>query len=273
MVDIIQDAQGNERRCGSLPMPANRVSSLPPFGGAPNQVLWLDSVIKEVVTDPGREHARELFGDEWILDQLNFGSCNGHALAAAAARARWRRGVRDKLLYSGAFSYAQMKRDGTDPGSVIEDDIENCGDIGMLPLSRGPATKINRRDYTADDYAEAKKHLGLEPYKVVGTFAEKMQALRTALAGPSTAIVAVHAGSKFSKIDSDGVCGVDDGPGNHAVLVDDVYWTGTMWRYDMPNSWNLKFGRRGRGFLTDAHFKQTAGNHEFVILPAIDILG
>lgn len=270
MVDIIIDANGNERRCGSLPMPKNRVSSLPPFGSAPNQPLWSDEQIKEVVTDPSRMPSRELFGPEWILDQLSFGSCNGHALAAAGARARWLRGIRDKLLFSGAYSYSKMNG-GRDNGSIIEDDIEVGTRYGFCPLSLVPANQIypSQQPKTAD--AEAAKNKGLEAYKVVGDWSTKMRAVRTALAQRFGVIVAVMAGNGYSRVDSRGVCvGVDAGSGDHAVLGDDLLWDGKRWLYDSPGSWGTTLGHDGRVYLTDNHFKQTLGPHEFVVIPSID---
>ena len=80
MVDVIVDERGFERRCGSLPMPVNRVCSLPPFGSDPNMPLWTEAEIKAVVTRSDRERSRDLFGAAWILDQLSFGSCNGHKI-------------------------------------------------------------------------------------------------------------------------------------------------------------------------------------------------
>lgn len=263
---------GIPRHCGTLPTPSGRVSALPPFGTSANQVIWTADKVREVVTDPGRVKKRELFGASWILDQRNAGSCNGHALASAGARVRYLGGRRDGQLFSGSFPYAQMKADGTDPGSIIGDDIATCQTFGFLPLERGPANKINRRDYTADDYAEAKRHLGLEAYKLVGTFAEKILAIQTALAIGWPAIVAVMAGNRFASI-ANGIAGVDQGVGNHAVLLQDVRWDGSRFIYDLVNSWGTQFGEDGCAWIHDGHLKQTAGSHEFVVLPAVDFMG
>lgn len=267
MADIIRDASGVERRCGSLPLPANFVSALPPFGSSPEQPLWTDEQIKEVVTDRSRYPARQLFSDAWILDQLSYGSCNGHGLAGCGARARWRRGVRDGLQFSGAYPYSKMNGH-RDNGSALADDIEVAQRWGFAPLSLVPATQIYPERQPAGVDAEAAKHKGLQCYRIF-----TMQGLRTALAAGFDCIVAVMAGNNFSRVDSQGVCGVDRGGGNHAVGCDDLYWDGHRWLYDMFNSWGLKFGQHGRGCLIDEHFAQTFSQHQFVAVPSFDELG
>lgn len=272
MPDIIIDANGNERHCGSLPMPANRVSSLPPFGSGPNQLIWTDEQIKEVVTDPSRVPSRELFGPEWISDQLQTSACNGHALAACAARARFRRGVRDGLLFSGAYSYSKMNG-GRDNGSVIADDIEAAEEWGFCPASLVTANMIYPKLQPAGADAEAAKHKGLECYKFVGDWATKMLAMRTALACGFSCVVAVMAGPGYSSVDSKGVCvGVDRGPGNHAICADSVLWDGRRWLYDSPGSWSKTLGQDGRVYLTEEHFRATLGPHEFVCVPSFNEL-
>jgi hypothetical protein len=94
-----------------------------------------------------------------------------------------------------------------------------------------------------------------------------LQALKTALAMRRPCGVAVHAGSSFQRINADGLLGVDQGNGNHAVCVDDLIYRNGLWLFDMPNSWGLQFGDRGRGYLTPAHFSQTIGVHTFWMLP------
>ncbi len=271
MADIIRDASGMERRCGTLIMPKNRVSSLPPFGSAPNQFVWPVETIKQVVTDSRRLPSRELFDLKWILDQLVYGSCNGHALAGVGARQRYRRGERDGKLFSGAYSYAKMNNH-RDNGSVIGDDIEVCQMYGFCWLSLVPANQIYPEQQPPNADTEAAKNKGLDCYRLVGTFQEKLQALQTALAGPNSAIVAVHADDDFLKVNSFGISGVDAGPGNHAVLLDDLRWTGSQFLYDMANSWGTRYGQDGRGYLTEQHFVETFRNHEVVIVPSIDSL-
>jgi hypothetical protein len=265
MADVIVDERGFERRCGSLPMPVNRVCSLPPFGSDPNMPLWTEAEIKAVVTKSDREKSRDLFGAAWILDQLSYGSCNGHALAGCGARTRFVGGRRDGLLFSGAYSYSKMNG-GRDNGSVILDDIDVAQRDGFCPLSLVPAQMIYPKNQPANADSEAAKYKGLECYALMG-----LMALRTALACRIPCIVAVMAGDNFARLNG-GICGIDNGSGNHAVLVDDVLWDGTKWLYDMANSWGTRYGDGGRGYLTDGHFKQTFGPHSFVAVPAFDEL-
>ena len=75
-------------------------------------------------------------------------------------------------------------------------------------------------------------------------------------------VTAVHVGNRFMSVDRNGICGVDRGPGNHAVCVDGVRvltdrpnsWSDFI--LDMPNSWGKGFGDNGRGFLTISHSQE-----------------
>lgn len=265
MASVIIDRQGNERRCGSLPLPEGTVCRLPPYGADPGQVIFDDATVKSLVTDKSRVPSRELF-HKWVLNQLKKGSCNGHALAGAGARARFRRGVRDGLQFSGAYSYSKMNN-GRDNGSVILDDIEVCQRFGFCPADVVTANMIYPSLQPKNADALASVHRGLAPYRLTG-----LPALRAALARGYGCIVAVMAGDNFLSVDRQGVCGFDPGPGNHAVLVQDLLWDGRMWKYDMVNSWGLEYGQDGCGYLTDVHFRQTLGPHQFVAIPSFDEL-
>lgn len=272
-IDIIIDASGKERRCGSLPLPPGRVCSLPPFASAPNQILYKDAEIKEIVTDKTRLRSRERWGREWILDQGSYGSCNPTALAAAGARARYRRGIRDGLLFSGSYGYSKINGH-RDQGSVILDDIDLCQKIGFCPLSLCPPSAIYPELQQPGLDAEAAKHKGLNAFHFVGDWATRMRALRSALASQIPCIVAVMAGNGYLNVDAKGVVkGVDPGAGNHAVLVDDLLWDGTRWLYDSPGSYGTDLGQDGRVYLIDATFKQTLGPHEFVAVSDYDEVG
>jgi hypothetical protein len=156
---------------------------------------------------------------------------------------------------------------GHDNGSVILDDIDVAQKNGFAPLSLVPANMIYPRQQPINADAEAAKHKGLECYEI-----KSLVALRTALACGIPCIVAVMAGNNFQRL-TGGICGIDSGSGNHAVLVDDLVWDGAKWLYDMANSWGVQFGEAGRGYLTDWHFRQTFGPHSFVAVPAFDELG
>lgn len=69
------------------------------------------------------------------------------------------------------------------------------------------------------------------------------------------------------RMNGDGVAGVDGGPGNHAVCVDDIDMLndGTL-ILDDPNSWDLSYGVRGRAYLLREHFRQPIQNFAFYLV-------
>lgn len=80
-------------------------------------------------------------------------------------------------------------------------------------------------------------------------------------------VVAVHADDGFMRLDANGVAGGGQGPGNHAVLSDGIYWVGGEPAADGVNSWGLSYGDRGRMGLTwNRHFRPTVGNHAFYLI-------
>jgi len=93
-----------------------------------------------------------------------------------------------------------------------------------------------------------------------------MQGLRTGLAKGFIAIVAVHAGGNFQRLNSQGIAGVDRGSGNHAVHVDDLCVVGGTEVFDMANSWGTQYGTQGRAYLTKDTFAQTFGNYMFYLI-------
>lgn len=251
-------AAGEVRRLGSLCRPAGFVSAFAAFESA--FPLLDDADIRKLMTDSNRPPRRAIFSAEWIQNQRSHGSCNGYAGAAALSRSRWLRGIYDNLILSGAYLYSKMNG-GRDNGSMLDDGMHAVEKYGCAPELLVPWNQIYPRDQSPTADMEASKHKGLSCYAV-----ESLQGLRSALALGFPCIVAVHAGGRFSTLNS-GVCGVDSGSGNHAVMVDDLVVRGSEFLYDMANSWGLDFGEFGRGFLTEAHFAQTMKYHSFYAIP------
>jgi len=84
------------------------------------------------------------------------------------------------------------------------------------------------------------------------------------LSGQGAAVVAVHVGSNFTNLDSNGIAGFANGPGNHAVIVQDVELVNGRLLFDMPNSWDVNFGDEGHAYLTwVGHMAQTVRYHGF----------
>jgi len=221
-----------------------------------------DATIKRLITDPNRRVSRDLFGIEWLLNQLQYGSCNGHAEAGAYQRARYLRGFDDKTLFSGAFPYSLMNG-GRDNGSALEDGMKVSQEVGNVPLSMVSAEMIYPKLQPPGCREVAMNHKAFKAYAAV-----TMQGFRSGCAAGFMGIVAVHVGNTFSRLNSMGIAGVDNGAGNHAVCVDDMRLINGTEVFDDPNSWGPTFGQNGRCYLTKDHFAQTFRNHMFYLIPS-----
>lgn len=256
-LEPVKDLNGEERRCGSLPIPEGYVCSVPTFEAAfANMMLERADVLK-LVRDPNRVPARIKFGAKFIQNQQSHGSCNGHLVAGVVSRLRFRRGL-GVLKLSGAYPYSKMNG-GRDNGSLLADGIEVAKTYGLPPESLVPWNQIYPRQQPSNADAEAAKIKGLEPSSRITT----RQGLETALALQMDVGVAVHVGNSYMRLDGKGVSGIDGGPGNHAVVCDDLYEEGGDLVYDQPNSWGLAWGQEGHTKLRWEHFAQTINNHVF----------
>lgn len=266
-IEIIHDATGEERRLGSWVNPDDFVCAFPTFesyleglGESP----WDDQQIKRVITDPDRVPRRKVFGPSWIQNQRSKGSCNGYALGGGLSKSRYLRGIQDKLLLSGAFPYSLMNS-GSDNGSALSAGLKVVEQYGSCPESLVPWDQIYPRLQPASAKAEAAKHKGLICY-AAGT----IQGLKTGLAKGFVAIVAVHAGGNFQRLNSQGIAMVDSGRGNHAVAIDDLCIVGGTMVFDMPNSWGTGYGQAGRAYLTEDSLEQPWSNHTAYLIASTE---
>jgi hypothetical protein len=257
-IEIIRDITGEERRLGSLANPKGFVCAYPTF--ASKFEVWDKATRKKVITDPNRVPRRKTFGPSWTQNQRSKGSCNGYALGGGLSKARFLRGIQDKLLLSGAFPYSMMNG-GRDNGSALGDGLKVIEKYGSCPESLVPWDQIYPNLQPSNAKTEAAKHKGLVCYA-----AGSIDELYTGLAKGFIAIVAVHAGGSFQQLNSQGIAGVDSGGGNHAVHCDDLCIVGGEEVCDMNNSWGTNYGTAGRAYLTKDHFAQTFGNHTFYLI-------
>lgn len=244
-----RDANGQIRRCGSLTLPEGFVSAYRTFED--EHPVYEDDEIRELISDPKRVAGRKMFGPEWVMDQKQHGSCNGYAAAAALSKARWIRGIRDRLLLSGAYVYSKINGH-QDRGSVLEDGMEAIQKYGACPLSLVGSEGIYPEQQPRNADTEAAKHKGLACWAV-----QTKQGFRTALAMRMPVIVAVQAGTNFQRLGGGGIAGVSNGMGNHAVHCDDILMVNGVEVYDHQNSWNTSYGQSGRSYLTWDHFDAT----------------
>lgn len=230
--------------------------------GVTSSPLFEDSVpmltVEQVtaIAASGSTDKRAQFDESWILDQKSHGSCDGHGCAGALAKTRFRRG-QPKQILSGAYVYSKING-GRDRGAALEDGknaIEKYGAC-LLTTVGWDAIYPSRQPSTAD--AEASRFKAFETY-AVGT----LQGAWTALALEFDLVVAVHVGSRFARLNSDGVAGIDSGSGNHCVHADGLILVNDKLTALGVNSWGTSFGDHGRMKLVAEHFTQTMKYHMF----------
>lgn len=272
MPDLIPiiDEQGNERRLGSLAPPPNFVSAFPELTSA--VVPWAETDIRKALADVNRLLGRKLFGVQWLIDQHSKGSCNGHASGSMLAKARWLGGLTDGLILSGAFPYSLMNGH-QDHGSALEDALRVIQENGDCRIELATWDEIYPELQDPQAKADAAKRKGFSCYSIGNqcSEAEFRAKLNTALAAGYLVGVAVHVSSKFQRLNSQGIAGVDNGPGNHAVHLDDMIWNGSEYLYDMANSWGPSYGEQGRAWLRWSHFAQTWKVHTFYAVPPFTV--
>lgn len=254
-IEEIIDESGDVRRLGSLAPPAGFVSAFKTFEA--EHPVWEDDQIVRVATDPNRMARRLLFLVYWILNQLSHGSCNGFAGAGALQKARYLRGIQDKLKLSGAFLYSLINGH-RDQGSALEDGLNAIRLHGICSELLVAWNMIYPEQQPKNAREDAAKHKAFAAYAV-----QTKQGFRTALAAGFPVIVAVHAGRNFQRLNSQGIAGVDSGGGNHAIHCDDIKIIGGTEVYDSVNSWGPNYGEQGRAYLTWDSFEQTFGRHTF----------
>lgn len=264
-LEEIKSRDGVVRRLGSLIVPEGMVCSAPVYED--EFEVWDTADIMKVVKDSNRVPSRRMFpAKKWIRNQQSHGSCNGYAGAAAYSKLLKILGHTEDYIASGAWIYSLING-GRDQGSQLIDGMRVGQDVGyasddtvgwdMIYPKQQPLGKAK---------AEASAHKGRNYYRC-----KTLQALKTALAQGWPGVVAVHAGSRFNKLSGE-IAGVDRGPGNHAVNVDDLCIVRGKLVYDMPNSWGLEgYGEEGRAYLTDDSLEETLQYHAFYVLRAAKV--
>lgn len=197
----------------------------------------------------------------FVAEGVGVHNCNGWACARALARARVLAG-QEWVPLSGAAVYAQING-GRDQGSMLDDGMRELQTKGTVSETVVPADRIYLNQIPASVWAEALKYLGFECYQT-GSKALLLSGLALGWVG----VVAVHVGNNYMRLNAEGVAGVDRGPGNHAVCVDDAI-IGSSGRplIDSPGSWGPEWGDQGRCYFDyDAHLAQTSNYHRFFLV-------
>lgn len=255
MADIIIDRNGEPRMLGCLLPPPGFVCAFPVFEDA---VQTLTEAMILDIARSGTADGRTRFDNTFIRNQKQRGSCNGFAAAGALTRARVRRGL-ERVTLSGAYIYSRING-GRDQGSALDDGMKEVQQYGACTEELVGWDQVFRNQYdTAKADAEASRFRAFECYQT-----KTMLGLFTAVALGWDVVVAVHVGSHFETLNSEGVPKVDHGPGNHAVGADGLICvSGNKPALTNFNSWGLTFGREGRMCLTWDNLAESSNNHAF----------
>jgi hypothetical protein len=239
-----------------LLVPPQKASAFPAYESS--GPMWsMDDVIAVAKTRPAWAGSTP-FGTDYIKTQKSTNACNGHAGASALTRARVRRGL-PRVDLSGAYLYS-LVNGGSDNGSHLEAGMKALQQRGVATEATVPWNRIFPSQYDrAKADAEAALYKGFECY-AVGT----ELGLFSALAAGFDCVVAVHvSGNEFMRLDSFGVPGGGQGPGNHAVGCDDLSWDNGLFA-ESYNSWDTSYGKQGRMRLTwNKFFRHTSPYHMF----------
>lgn len=221
--------------------------------------------ITEILANPFRTAAATMFPPKlWTRSQGQVGSCAGYAGAGALARARVWAGM-EPVFLSGESLYAQTNG-GRDRGSGLINNIKAMMKVGVAPEGLNTPGKFYSEGSLPEAAKKERHRFRVLEYHQVSTPFE----LAAAAALQFVIGVAIHVGGAWQRMNGDVLVG-NSGPGNHAVLVDDVRATGTdSYEYRMVNSHGLRWGQEGVAWTRwGAHYASTVRNHVFYAIRAV----
>lgn len=226
------------------------------------------------IAKTGRMDGRQKYDPKTFAVMQRHNNCAGASASKIVMKTVFdTRGVLVKL--SDCFTYSLING-GRDQGAHL--------DAAMLSIQRDGvpfAATVGPNDIYPSQYDRAKATKEAQRFRVAegyvirngGDLDTTQRTLFTGLVLGFKAGVAVHVGSNFDDLDSDGVAGGDNGYGNHAVHADGVVWLN---RGSKPidclagtgdNTWGLSYGDQGRMLLMwKRHFGQTYMNHSFYLI-------
>lgn len=219
--------------------------------------------IEKLVTSENRTPARKRFpAEQWIRNQGGRGSCNGYAGAWALARARVMAGLPFEAL-SGEYLYS-MINGGRDSGSMLDDGMQAITEKGVARESLVRHESYLWSQMSQEARADAPRFKAFECYA-----ARTELGLASGLALGFVGVVAVHASNAWGTL-SNGVSRRSLGPGNHAVVCQDVLVNNGRLLFDIANSWGRRWGDDGQAFNTWAdHFVEPVRNHVFYLIRGV----
>ena len=224
--------------------------------------LFDEYQLKDFLSDPNRTKRRDLFSSDWIKDQNGIGACNGYAGASVLERAFYLRG-NGRIKLSGDGLYAAING-GRDQGSMLDDGMDWIQKNGIPPEDLVPRHEWRKNRIPAEAYEQGKRFLGFECYA-----ADSEPELLTGLALGFVGVVATHVSGNYSSLNGEGISQGGNGPGNHAVGVDDAKYSTRSGQFliDKFNSWSTRWGDMGRCYLSwNKHLKESTKYHRFYLI-------
>lgn len=225
-------------------------------------VLPKDQIAK-LINDPKRKAGRKLFDNSWIKNQGRRGSCAAYSGASALEKTRFIRGQKHVKL-GPEFVYAHVNG-GRDSGAQLKHVIQFLDSTGCPPVEFVKYESFLKSQQSPESFANAGRFRLLKD-EYFGIYTEEEMA--TALALNFILYVACHVTGNWMRLDGNGVVFASDGPGNHAIHLDDVRINSSgEYEFDHAGSWDLRYGQQGRGWTTwKRHYRGPIRNHQFVAI-------
>jgi hypothetical protein len=189
-----------------------------------------------------------------VKNQNGYGACNAHSACSGLEASRWRSGLKH-FPFDPWWSYAILCG-GWDRGSYIEDAIKLLLERGVPPEGTMPYGTYNPNRIPSSSYdisGRYKAEIGV----TTTDFDEVCSACQQGMFGN----ISMRAGSGFTNLDADGVCGIHAGIGNHAVC----YGWGMKkctrgphrgkWASKILNSHGTDYGLGGFFWMVEDHFE------------------
>lgn len=259
MSDILHETDGGE----IYGLGCNLPDSFPVAASAADRlgkVYTLDEIRATLSGKKSLYNRREVIPVDFLSNQRSTSACNGHATSGALGESIYVLTGEMNVL-SGADSYARMNGN-RDNGSTLADGMKVVTQ-GIALASSVPWSMIYESSIPASAKAERARFKGLEPFA-----ADTEEEFASGLVDGRIGVVAVHVAGNYDRMDGDGVCLGGNGPGNHAVRVNDIRMLsdGTL-VYPSPGSWGVTWGDGGHTSFTWArHFRDSVKYHRFWLL-------
>jgi C1A family cysteine protease len=196
-----------------------------------------------------------------VLDQGQHGSCVGHG-GCTAFTLMWLAQGEDLLKFSSCYLYGQING-GRDQGASIGDTIQALQSKGICLETTVPEGDIYASRFPASADKEAAQYKLIEAYQTSDP-ADVATAIQMGFAVADSVMV----GRRFNSLDSDGMAGVDRGPGNHCCCLGGMKRLAKGWAYIHRNSWGTSWGMDGNFLTTDAHI-EAQSQYEAVVFRAV----